>query len=112
MDERTLMLIVGILAGILGGLANYGAMKKQKGTSMTKEGTGKAALIGLIAGFLFWLEVPGTGQVYQISFTITAFILGLGGETALGKLIGQLRIERIAIPLYPPTSDKDKKEDE
>ena len=95
------LLIVGLIASGFGALVNYAWLKSQKNEDMTRQGAAKAILVGMGASVLLWVQSSGGDLYYHVAYIGLAFVAGFGGETILGKVIGQYQMSK-KIPLIPP----------
>ena len=59
---------------------------------------------------LLWVQNSGGDLIYHVAYIGMAFIAGFGGETILGKAMGQYQMGK-EIPLLPFPLDEKKPEE-
>ncbi len=90
-DERQIVLtaiMIGIAA--LGALVNYFLLKRTNERTFTIYGFLKASVFGAAVGFIYAFSTQGGTGIGHWDAAWTAFIMGLGAESIIGKLKGYM----------------------
>ena len=84
------MLLTAIMMCLaaLGGLVNYFALKSTNKNKLSGYGVGKAIVFGLAVGFLYAYTTKGGTGIGHWDAAWTAFVMGFGSESIIGKLVG------------------------
>lgn len=101
MSEREiLMLITMLICAVVGAVANYWWLKKDKNEKPKRESLLRCVYLGAVAGFILWLITQGGMKLEHYNAWLTALIWGFGWETIIGKYLGgrekKKEAERIA----------------